>query len=50
LLAGVGSGWAARVFYTDNGSTAIEVALKMAFRRFMADQGLLAEEGIELQV
>ncbi|BEI85419.1 hypothetical protein CcaverHIS002_0508200 [Cutaneotrichosporon cavernicola] len=28
----VGAGWAARVFYSDNGSTGIEVALKMALR------------------
>ncbi|GMK55471.1 hypothetical protein CspeluHIS016_0205270 [Cutaneotrichosporon spelunceum] len=28
----VGDGWAARVFYSDNGSTGIEVALKMALR------------------
>jgi bifunctional dethiobiotin synthetase / adenosylmethionine---8-amino-7-oxononanoate aminotransferase len=33
LLGGVGSGWASRVFFSDNGSTATEVALKMAFRR-----------------
>jgi dethiobiotin synthetase/adenosylmethionine--8-amino-7-oxononanoate aminotransferase len=32
LLATVGQGWASRVFYSDNGSTGIEVALKMALR------------------
>ncbi|KAL4451869.1 hypothetical protein ABPG75_007531 [Micractinium tetrahymenae] len=49
LLGSVGSGWASRVFYTDNGSTAIEVALKMAFRKYMADHGLL-DSAAELQV
>ena len=32
LLSTVGEGWASRVFYSDNGSTGIEVALKMALR------------------
>ena len=40
----MGSGWASRVFYSDNGSTAIEVALKMAFRKYMADHQLLEDE------
>ncbi|KAK6902678.1 dethiobiotin synthase [Kwoniella mangroviensis CBS 8507] len=32
LKSTVGKGWAERVFYSDNGSTGIEVALKMALR------------------
>ncbi|KAF8054954.1 BIO3-BIO1 [Scenedesmus sp. PABB004] len=52
LLAGpLGAGWAARAFFSDDGSTAVEVALKMAFRKFSADAGTLQHErGPELQV
>jgi len=32
LLQTVGKGWAERVFYSDNGSTGMEVAIKMAMR------------------
>lgn len=32
LLEGPGRDWASRVFFTDNGSTATEVAIKMGFR------------------
>ncbi|XP_058113782.1 bifunctional dethiobiotin synthetase/7,8-diamino-pelargonic acid aminotransferase, mitochondrial isoform X2 [Magnolia sinica] len=41
LLEGVGRGWASRTFFSDNGSTAIEIALKMAFRKFSFDHGIL---------
>jgi dethiobiotin synthetase/adenosylmethionine--8-amino-7-oxononanoate aminotransferase len=37
------SGWASRVYYSDNGSTAIEIAIKMAFRKFSLDHGILAD-------
>ena len=34
MVEGVGKGWGERVFYSDNGSTAVEVAIKMALRTF----------------
>ncbi|KAJ0984553.1 hypothetical protein J5N97_002909 [Dioscorea zingiberensis] len=33
-------GWASRTCYSDNGSTAIEITLKMAFHKFSFDQGI----------
>ena len=36
VLDGPGKGWARRVFFSDNGSTAMEVAVKMAIRAWYA--------------
>uniref|UniRef100_A0A0D9X5S6 Dethiobiotin synthase n=1 Tax=Leersia perrieri TaxID=77586 RepID=A0A0D9X5S6_9ORYZ len=43
LLSGVGKDWASRVYFSDNGSTAIEIALKMAFRKYASDHGILVD-------
>lgn len=40
----VGRGWASRAFFTDNGSTAVEVALKMAFRKYAIDHDMIYNE------
>ncbi|BGP42770.1 hypothetical protein JCM10450v2_006881 [Rhodotorula kratochvilovae] len=50
LLAGVGAGWASRVFYSDDGSTGMEVALKMALRAFAEREQLAPAEGRKLAV
>lgn len=40
LIETVGKGWASRVYFSDDGSTAVEVAIKMAFRKYVKDHGL----------
>ena len=45
LLEGPGKGWASRVFYSDNGSTATEIGIKMAFRKFYVDAGFMSKDG-----
>lgn len=37
------SGWASRVYFSDNGSTAVEIALKMAFRKFLSDNKVILD-------
>lgn len=39
LLSSVGKGWASRVYISDDGSTAMEVALKMALRAYYSWTG-----------
>ncbi|OCH90327.1 onanonoxo-7-onima-8-eninoihtemlysoneda [Obba rivulosa] len=41
---GPGKGWAARAFFSDDGSTGMEVALKMALRAFSVKHGLDAPQ------
>ena len=41
LLKGAGRDWATRVFYSDNGSTAMEVAVKMAIRTYFVRKGFI---------
>ncbi|SGZ32300.1 BQ5605_C040g11850 [Microbotryum silenes-dioicae] len=50
LVRGVGQGWAERVFYSDDGSTGMEVGLKMALRSYAVRRGLNAEDAGRLKV
>eukprot|EP00250_Pteridium_aquilinum_P016808 c23301_g1_i1 orf=265-2925(-) len=43
LIRLIGKGWADRVYYSDNGSTAVEIAIKMAFRKYLHDRNLLTK-------
>lgn len=45
-----GKGWADRVFYSDNGSTGTEVALKMAIRAAGRRYGWTGDEGVGVGV
>ncbi|EQC40531.1 hypothetical protein SDRG_02421 [Saprolegnia diclina VS20] len=48
LLASVGKGWAGKVFFSDDGSTAVEIGIKMALRKYAVDHGLsMSFEGIK---
>lgn len=50
LVSTVGAGWADRVFYSDDGSTGMEVGLKMALRAFGKRFGVEGEARGELKV
>jgi dethiobiotin synthetase/adenosylmethionine--8-amino-7-oxononanoate aminotransferase len=50
LISSVGDGWASRAFFSDNGSTGMEVALKMALRAFSDREQLTPEQGRKLAV
>ncbi|KAL8287398.1 hypothetical protein RQP46_003256 [Phenoliferia psychrophenolica] len=50
LLKLVGTSWASRVFFSDDGSTGMELALKMGLRAFSEREGLGKVESRELAV
>ncbi|KAG0152359.1 hypothetical protein CROQUDRAFT_35372 [Cronartium quercuum f. sp. fusiforme G11] len=50
LLANVGQGWASRVFFSDNGSTGIEVGLKMGLASYSRRHKLSDSERREVGV
>ncbi|KAG6821151.1 hypothetical protein H0H93_005371 [Arthromyces matolae] len=50
LLHGPGKGWATKAFISDNGSTGMEVAIKMALRAWTTRSGVSPAEGVALGV
>lgn len=50
LLDTVGKGWASRVFFSDDGSTGMEVALKMALRAYALRERLDQSDSVKLAV
>lgn len=50
LLSSVGKSWASRVFFSDDGSTGMEVALKMALRAYAERHGLQKDSSGTLAV
>lgn len=50
ILSTVGKDWASRVFYSDNGSTGVESALKMAIRSAGKRYGWTGVEGTDVGV
>ncbi|KIY53797.1 PLP-dependent transferase [Fistulina hepatica ATCC 64428] len=47
---GPGKGWASRAFFSDDGATAMEVALKMALRTFSRESGVSAADYKQLGI
>ncbi|CCL98393.1 uncharacterized protein FIBRA_00388 [Fibroporia radiculosa] len=50
IHSGPGHGWASRVFFSDDGSTGMEVALKMALRAFAVRHGIVGAARKQLGV
>mmetsp|Transcript_34023 Transcript_34023/g.55120 ORF Transcript_34023/g.55120 Transcript_34023/m.55120 type:complete len:831 (+) Transcript_34023:36-2528(+) len=50
LLSGPGAPWATRVFYSDDGSTAMEIAIKMAFRTYIRDHNVSPADAPKLEI
>lgn len=50
MLAGPGKGWASKVFFSDDGSTAMEIALKMALRAYCVREGQDLDQSAKQQL